>query len=253
MKLAITRCALFAALAMLVTSAGIAQAQIQPEPVPGYAGNIDAVPVGIDKTPAPSVPLALVTIYDNTASAANFGFASNDPAAVFGDELLTTGTGILSTHKLSIYNSSGSAGPLLTATVNVSFYNFTTSALLGSYNTNVNFGAGLNPGQFATITVTGIDPLLISLNVTDIAVLQTITAKTGTATSLGIASRNPPTIGSSPITMYINALTVGPAGFYTITSGGNTLPANPVNQVVINDTPVPVTKGTWGRIKQMYR
>jgi len=251
MKLVITRCALLAVLAMLVTSAGIAQAQIQSEPIQGYAGNIDAVPVGIEKAPAPSVPLALVTVYDNTVSAPNFGFSSTDPAAVFGDELITTGMGILSTNKFSIYNSSGSVGSLLTATVNVSFYNAMTSLLLGSYNTNVNFGAGLNPGFFSTVTVTGIDPLLINLNVTDIIVLQTITAKTGTAVGLGIVSRNPPTLGSSPITMYINASTVGPAGFYNI--GNPPAPANPIYQVVINDTPVPVTRGTWGRIKQMYR
>lgn len=253
MKLAITRCALLAALALLVTSAGTARAQISTQPILGYAGNIDAVPEGIGKSPASNSPLVLTTVYDNTTAAANFGLSSTDPLAKWGDEIFMTGTGLLSTHKFTIFNGSGAGLNLLTATVSVSFFDAVTSIMLGGYNTNINFGAGLPPNFYAIVTVTGIDPLLINLNTTDVIVLQTITAKTGTATALGIVSLDPPTIGTSPNTMFIQASTVngGVPGFYSI--GNPPVPANPGYQVGVNDLPVPVGKGTWGRIKQMYR
>ncbi len=239
-----------ATVACLVT-AGVASAQLVHESIGGRGADVVTTPdYGNGKTPAPSSVEALTTVYDNTASAPNFGFSSTDLAATWGDELFLAGTGLLSTNKFTVFNGS-SAGALLTATVGVSFYNATTSALLGAYSTNINFGAGLNPGFFATVTVTGLDPLLIILNTTDIIVTQTVLAKTGPATRLGIASLNPPTVGSSPNTMFIAASTVGPPGFYNV--GNPPVPANPGYMIGVNDPPVGARHTSWGRIKGMYR
>jgi hypothetical protein len=190
-------------------------------------------------------------VYNNTVapSAANFGFSATDVGAQFGDELLTTGTGILQENVFTIFNG-GTAGALLTATVHIELFNAVTSASLGGYNTNVNFGAGLNPGFFSRITATGLGGLGINVNTTDVIILQQITAQTGTATKLGIASLDPPTVGSSPNTFFVNAPSVGPAGFYNI--GNPPLNANPGYRVNVNQ-PVPADSKSWGAVKALYR
>ena len=253
MRIAIAGGALLAAAALCLVPMGTAHAQLVPEPIQGYYGNADASPNLVAKqNPGNQATNAITIVYDNTPSAANFGFSSIDPAAQFGDELFTTGTGLLSTQKFSTYNG-GTAGVLLTATFGISIYDAVTAALLGSYSASVNFGAGLNPGFFSTITVTGLDPLLILLPTTDLVVLQTIVSKTGTATRLGIASKNPPTVGASPGTMYISASDVGggAAGFYNI--GNPPIPANPIYQLGCAPPPVGVKGTSWSQIKKLYR
>ena len=108
-----------------------------------------------------------------------------------GDELFLTATGLLSTHKFGLFNGSPAANSLLTATIQLSFFDAVTAAPLGAYNGTVSFGAGLPGGSFSTITVTNLDPLLINLTTTDIIVLQKVIARTGTATRLGFVSRAP--------------------------------------------------------------
>lgn len=239
---------LAAAVLSIATTSAFA---ITGEPVLGSAGDITVTADGVGKSRA--VPGIAVTaiVYDNTASAANFGVASTDLTATWGDRLLTTGVGVLSSHKLTVFNSNLGTGSLLTATIAVDFYDGVTSLLLGSYNASVNFGAGLNPGFFSTVTVTGLDPLVINLNVTDVIVTQQIVAMTGTATNLGVVSRNPPTVGSSPTSMYISAATIGGGvpGFYTFTNG----PANVVNQVVVTVPTVGVESKTWSGVKGLFR
>lgn len=238
-------------LALLLAPVAVANAQVigEPvvaEPIDGFSGHktVDAFP----SKPAP-LPSLNAIVYDNTASAANFGFTSTDLAATWGDELFTTNTGILSSMVLSIFNSGSSAGALLTATVGVSLFDASSSALLGSFSSNINFGAGLTPGFYSLVTITNLDPFLINLNVTDVIVIQTITNKTGPANRLGIASLNPPTVGASPNYMWINASTVGPAGFYNIQQG----PANPAYQVQVALPPVGTQPTSWGRVKKLYR
>jgi hypothetical protein len=192
-------------------------------------------------------------VYNNTnpPAPANFGFSSNSPGAQFGDRVLTTGTGILQENDFTIYNSSTSVGPLLSASFNIGLYNAATNALLGSYVTGVvNFGAGLLPGQFSIITVTGLSGLNINVNTTDVLMVQQVVTKTGTADRLGIASLDPPTIGSSSNTMYVNAASVGPAGYYNI--GNPPLNANPGYRINLAQ-PVPASSKTWGFIKGTYR
>ena len=242
---------LFSSLLLTLALAAPALAQVTEEPVTGFHGDVVGDTPGALKN-VPQLPPNFVGLaYDNTASAANFGFSSTDLAADWGDRLFLVGTGMLSEHKFTIFNTGTSAGPLLTANVAVDFFDAVSSAFLGGYTTNVNFGAGLGLGFYSIVTVPGLDPLLINISTTDIIVVQSILAKTGAANRLGIASLNPPTVGSSVSTMYINATTVGAPGFYNI--GNPPLPANPGYSLSLVDPPVPAKTSTWGRLKQLYR
>ena len=253
MRIATRSAVLFAAVAMLALPL-VARAQLTSEPIQGrFPDQIGDANLVAGKDQGKSATNVLTTIYDCTSSAANFGFSSTDLASVFGDELIMAGTGLLSTHKFSIFNGGSSAGNLLTATVAVSFFDAATSAPLGGYSTNINFGPGLPPGNFSVITTTALDPLLIILTTNDVIALQTVTAKTGAANRLGIASFSPIVVGSSPVAMYINSSTVGPPGFYNITSGGATLPAHPGHFLAVNPPPVGTTSKSWGTLKKLYR
>lgn len=240
--------AVLALLALLLAPVGVANAQIVGEPIGGFAGNIQVNAVPSKPAPTPSLN---ATLYDNTPSAPNFGLSSTDLTALWGDQLFTTGTGVLSTMQFTIFNSGSSAGSLLTANVDLSFYDANTSASLGSFSTNVGFGSGLPAGFFSIITVTNLDPLAINLNVTDILVLQTVTSFTGPATRLGIASLTPVVVGASPDHMYIDASTIGGgvAGYYNLASG----PAQPGYQLQVALPPVSTQSTTWSRVKKLYR
>lgn len=249
MKVATTLRLTFAALA-LCAWAGTAAAQVAGEPIGGFAGytvhDLSTQTTHLQ----PNAPAALpVVVYDNTASPANFGFSSTDLGAVFGDQLATTGTGTLSEATFTLFNSGSSAGPVLTALIALDFYDANTAVYLGGFTVNLNMGGGLNPGFYTLASVTALEPLAIDLTTTDVVVLQTVTSFTGTATRLGIASLNPPTVGSSLDDMYIDASTVGAAGWYTIAAG----PANPGYRVSAVSGPVPTEKSSWGRVKSLYR
>jgi hypothetical protein len=242
-------CSLLLALALPVSAQ-----QMDSEPVVGFHGNVEGDPNLVGKQgQGSSATSAITVVYDNTASAANFGFSSTDLAAIWGDRLLLTGTGLVSSHVFSIFNTGTSAGNLLTAQVAVDFFDFASATYLGGYTTGVNFGAGLTPGFYSLVTVPGLDGLGITIPNPDILVLQTLLGTTGPANRLGIASLDPPTVGSSPTTMYIQAATVnaGTPGFYSI--GNPPLPANPGYQLTLADTPTSTTSRTWGQIKKLYR
>jgi len=169
---------------------------------------------------------AIYDVYNNTSSSANAAFSSTDLTSVWGDNVVTVGTGLLKENAFTVYNSSSSAGPLLTAQVAIDFYRNSDSSYIGGYTTNpISFGggAGLAAGFYTIINVTGLDSLNIVLDTTDLIVTQTVLNPTGTASRLGWASLNPVTIGSSPISFYADSATVGAAGFYNL-SGGT--PAN---------------------------
>jgi len=249
MKLAIKGIALLtaAALSFAATSAFA----VGTESVLGFAGTQTVAPNGVAKArTAPGIDVTAI-VYDNTTSPALYAVSSTDLLATWGDRLLTTGTGVLSNHQFSLFNSGSSAGPLLTATVAVNFFDGVTSVLLGGYNVNVNFGAGLNAGFYTIVNVTNLDPLVINLNVADVIVTQQVTAKTGTATRLGIVSLDPPTVGTSPTSMYISAATIGGGvpGFYTFSNG----PANPGHQVTVTVPTVGTESKTWSGVKGLFR
>jgi len=193
-----------------------------------------------------ATPVVVNDVYSNVTSIANLGISSPELDAQWGDQCLTTGTGLLSEHDFTIYNGGFSAGDLLTANVTVTFYDFATNTLIATYSVAVDFGAGLAPGRYSIVTVTNLDPQLINLGVTNVLVIQTITAKTGAADRLGVASLNPVTIGSSPDAMYLS--TMGPPGMYDIGPI-----ANPGYRIGVTMAPVPVETKTWGSIKALYR
>jgi len=242
---------LFGVVAMLAVPFAAARAQLAAEPVPtrGPDARMTIDNLAVTKDQGKSATTALTTVYDNTSATPQFSVSSTDLNSVWGDELFTTGTGVLSTHKFTLYNSSSSAGPLLTASVSVSFFDAVTSAFLGGYSGNINFGAGLLVNQFAVITASPLDAFLINLNVSDVIVTQTVTAKTGAASRLGIVTFGPILVGGSPGTMYISSATIGGGvpGFYNLGS-----PADPGYYIAVNPPPVGTVSKTWSSLKKLY-
>jgi hypothetical protein len=175
-------------------------------------------------------PRVSSTVYDNTTSAANFGFSSANLSATYGDTLNMTGTGTLEDFTFSIYNSTsgGNAGALNSCTANISFFRQSDSSLIGSFTGNVNFGSSPLPAGFYTlVSFTGLSGLVtpVAFDTANVIVTQSLTNVVGATTRLGIASLDPVTVGSSPNTMYIADPPGTPAGFYNI--GSPPLNANP--------------------------
>ncbi len=252
MRLASLGGTLLTALALAASSPVVAGAQLVLEPVTGFHGVLEAVPIGgAEKDPRRQATAVVTDVYRNTSSTANFGFSSTDPAAKFGDQVLTTGTGLLSTHEFTVFNSSNSLGTLLTAQIQLEFFDTDTLTSLGSYIVPVNFGGGLTPGFYTLISVPNLEPLMIVLDATDIIVRQRLLSKTGDANRLGVASLNPPTVGSSPDTMFMHASTAngGVPGFYNVAAG----PANPGYLLAVSPPPTSVTSRSWGALKRLYR
>lgn len=249
MKLATTLRLSLAALA-LGAWAGAASAQLTAEPVGTFFGYTLHNHLTNTTQVQPAAPAALpLVVYDNMTAAVQGGFSSTDLGAVWGDQVATTGTGTLEEAACTIYNSSSSAGPVLTAVFSLDYYDAVSFAYLGGFVSNVNFGSGLPPGYYSDVTFTGLDPLAIDLNVTDVIVLQSVSSFTGTATRLGIVLKDPPAVGSSGPEFYADASTVGTAGWYTLTG----INANPGYQISVVSGPVPTEKSSWGRLKDLYR
>jgi hypothetical protein len=247
-----------AALVLLASAAGMASAQddVSSEGVGTFYSHIYYdMGTGLQYTPKGGFVTQLAgDVYNNTnpQGAIIGSITSTDLNAQWGDRLTTTGTGILQENDFTIVNSGSSAGPLLTATFGIALFDGTTSALIGSYSTNpVNFGS-LGQGFFSIITITGLGGLNINVNTTDVIMRQQVLAKTGTASRLGVILFDPPTIGSSTNTMYINATTVGPAGFYNLGAAPNFVNANPGYRINLNQ-PVPAAAKSWGAIKAYYK
>jgi hypothetical protein len=234
------------ALLLSFTAVAPAMAQLTPEPAQ-YFGTLRVDELNGNTSWSPNAAELVGDVYNNTnpQAPANFGFSSTDLASIFGDQLNTTGIGLLLGNDFTLYNSGSSAGPLLTAQVLVTFFDGVTSVSLGSYATTVNFGAGLPAGSFAVVTVSNLGPLAITLPTQNVIVTQKVVTKTGLANRLGIASLDPPTVGSSANTMYISSSTVGPAGFYNI--GNPPANANPGYRINVS-TAVPVDRTSWGHV-----
>jgi hypothetical protein len=240
-----------AALSIAGLIAGTAVASPVAEPVPGYAGHA-TVTLGTGVVIwDQALPAALsgLDVYSNVGSSPNFGFSSTALASVFGDRLTTTGIGTLEENTFTIYNAPNSAGPLLSASFQISFFDGPTGLPIGGYSTPpVTLGAGVPAGSYAFITVNGASALNLNLP-TDVIVTQKVLAFTGTATRLGIVSLDPPSVGGSTPQMYIDSPPTGPPGFYTITGQI----ANPGYRINVIPPPVPNNPTSWGRIKNLYR
>jgi hypothetical protein len=236
---------------MVVAVASTARADLAAEPVGGYDGHFTvSLLSGVERwDQGLPVTLSGLDVYSNVTSTTNFGISSTALAATWGDRLTTTSPGTLEEHTFSVYNPGTSAGPVLSASFRVSFFDGPTGLPVGGYSTPpVTFGAGLLPGYYTFITVNSVNPLNINLS-NDIIVTQTVLGFTGTATRLGVVSLDPPSIGTSTPQMYIDAPPTGPPGFYTITGQH----ANPGYRVNVIPPPVSTHSTTWGRIKNLYK
>lgn len=188
---------------------------------------------------APSGNELGTTVFDNSGGGTLGAFSSTNLTNTWGDDFVATGTGTVDEFSFAVFNSGSSAGPLLTATAQVLFWDdtlavapFSPAGFQGGFNGNINFGAGLNPGFYSIVTFTGLSGLGINLLDTYNVFTQQITAKTGTANRLGVVSANPIAIGSGFSDFYQNPGSAG-EGWYTSASG----PVNLINKTVVIPAP----------------
>jgi hypothetical protein len=220
---------------------------VTPEETPQQAPTI-YVDMNPDK-PAPNSTQVNTTIYDNTTSTTALAFSSTDLTMTWGDEVTTTGTGLLSGFKFSVFNSGSSAGTLTGATFSLKFYDLDASgALIGGYSGSVSFSTALGKGFYSVISSTNLDANNIVLNSTHLLVTQKVSSKTGSASRLGIVSLDPVVIGSSPAYFYESGAATT-AGYYTSASGN----VNPIYNIEVAPPPVGVHSTSWGSIKKLYR
>ena len=206
---------------------------------------------GVTQWETNPAPLAAVDVYSNTSSPALFAVSSTDFSAIWGDEALTTDTGILDQLDFTVFNANVSAGALQTGSFGIDCFDADDFSHLGGFSTSViDFGpGGLPPNFYTIITVTGLAPLGLDLPTTDVLVEQRVLTHTGPATRLGVVGLDPVTVGTGTSTMFIAASTIGAAGFYAV---GGILRANPGYRVAVLQ-PVPAKSATWGRVKGAYR
>jgi hypothetical protein len=152
-------------------------------------------------------------VYDNTTTLIG-GYSSTNLAFIWGDDTTLTAGGTLEDFTATIYNSSSSAGPLLTATLLFGFYD-SSANYLGGFQGSVSWTSGLSPGYYSALSWTGLSglstPIVLPAGTT---VYQTVTAMTGTATRLGIIAAYPPTVGSSAAGFYQNGTWTTTYGVY---------------------------------------
>ncbi len=157
--------------------------------------------------------------YSNLSGAANAGFANPDITATYGDELTLEANGRLQQISFSVFNGGASAGPMTGAVMGLDFFRASDGSFLGGFS--VNLGGALtanplNPGFFTTFTVGGLDTEEIDIDTNEIVMLQTYSGVAG-ATSVGVVSRVPPSVGSAIPQLYIDATGVGTGpGFFNI-------------------------------------
>lgn len=150
-------------------------------------------------------------VYDNTTapSAVSTGTSDASLTTIWGDQVSLTTGGILDSFQMGIFNSTtgGNTGNLLTANVQVKFYDLTggaytsgvlasTKPLLATLNGTINFGAGLNAGFFSLATFSNLGTLGINLP-QNIMITQQVTSFTGTTNRLGVVTYTQDVIGSS--------------------------------------------------------
>ncbi len=169
-------------------------------------------------------PRMAMDVYSNvTYYQASMAITPEGTDHVFGDRISTTGFGVLDESLVSVYNSSSSPGPLLTATLRVSFYdasdwptypNGYPTTLFGWYEQVWDFGTGLAPGEGALISATGLAGFGIALTSTTLLVTHQVVSHTGNVTGLGVGLYHPPTTGNSDAEYWFVDTPDYPAGMY---------------------------------------
>lgn len=205
------------AVALLAIVAGTASADIAGEAPLGMASayNVDYVTGAVVDSP---INRYVGTVYSNTGGTANAAISSTALNSIWGDEMTTVGTGTLDSMAFTVFNSGSSGGVLASAVVTVNFFRAGDSSFVGGFSI-APFAFNLSQGFFTVLTVSNLSGLGINLDTTGLIVTQQASSVVG-ATRIGVAMMQPVAIGASGPTMYINSSTIGPAGFYNLTSGG---------------------------------
>ncbi len=237
-------------------AAGPASGQISIEPVRGCAGHLSvSARTGASRwvPAAPAAPAIVTTdVYQNLTSPGNFGVASSDPHAVWGDSLtISQAPGIVEAITVTVLNSSISLGNTNQVQLLVTLRDAATGIDLANYVFGATFDGGLPPGFYALVSITDLSssPLPLTVSTRELVIQQTVTSSIGSS-RLGVVSLAPPTIGTSGPWMYVSALDAfgGVAGFHAFAPG----PADPGYELQMNvDTPA--TPVSWGRVKELYR
>lgn len=162
---------------------------------------------------------AQTVAYDATGAAVSFATsqASTTSDPIFGQGLSLATPGTLSTISWGVYNSSSSAGPLLTGTETIKIYDdspgyttgslASTDSLLATITFNLDFtsGGGLAAGYYTTFTSADLSSLSLTVP-KKIFITQQYHGLTGTSTRNGVVgSSTAPTTGTADTGFYINS------------------------------------------------
>ena len=158
---------------------------------------------------AVSVNAQAFIVYDNMAAPSTVSTGTSDAltSATWGDQVTLLQGGQLDSFGFSIFNSTtgGNTGNLLTANVEIRFYDLTggaytgganTKPLIGGFNGTVNFGTGLNAGFFSAINFTGLSGFGINLP-QNVLITQRVASFTGTTNRLGVVTYTTDNVGTS--------------------------------------------------------
>ena len=172
-------------------------------------------------------------LYSNLTapSVAGNAFSQAGTTTTFGDRVTLTGTGgALEEFACTLFNSTTSnTTAITTGTMNINFFRASDNSLLGGFSVPLApfVGAGLAPGFFTVISVTGISLATnINFDTNDVLITQTLSGANGGRN--GVVFYNPIAAGSSIQQMYLQGGTANlAAGYYNIGTSPNFLQANP--------------------------
>jgi hypothetical protein len=167
--------------------------------------------------------------YDNLATGTVAGYSeANANSPVFGDSLILSQTGRITTFGATLYNSAagGNSGTIMAGTMQVKFYDnsvpYSAGALnlplLGTVNLNwdLTSSGGLAPSFYlaGTFDLTAANIVLP----TQVFVTQKFTQTSGHSTRNGLLFYSDPIVGSSPTTCYIKSSATA-EGLYAVSGG----------------------------------
>jgi hypothetical protein len=150
---------------------------------------------------------ASTIVYSNVTNGPLAGYA-RAPGTQIGDELLLTQGGTLSSVGFSVYNGATSAGTLTTADLTLDFWNRNGGGFDHAGTLFYNDVALDLPAGFYTTFGAAAGGSGITLT-NDILAVLTIGDVTGGATRVGQVLYDPPTIGSSDNSFYVNDTGIG--------------------------------------------
>ena len=171
---------------------------------------------------------AQVTVYNSLTSGATGGTTSTDLTRIVGDDLNLSSGGILTRLQWTVNNSASGVGPILTMNTTIKIYDNTTpytggvlaNPLLASITFGINFGTGLNPGFYSTVTSGNLGAFNITLP-SKILITQQNTQLTGSSTRYGVMLFNVPSPGTSNTSTYMKGVSTA-EGLYNFSTNNTT-------------------------------